>query len=65
MKIELVGGPKCGEIVAGTPDLVPVVSLWDADGNAVAYRRRDVVTSWAPRYGSAGHRLYDMVRHGQ
>ena len=65
MKIELVGGPKCGEVMAATPEIAPVVSLWDWQGNAVTYRRRDVSTSYAPTYGRAGHRLYDVVRHGE
>jgi hypothetical protein len=65
VKIELVGGPKCGEIVAGTPDLMPVVSVWDWRGNAVMYRRRDVSTSIKPTYGKAGHRMYEVVRHGE
>jgi hypothetical protein len=63
--IELVGGPKCGEIVATEPDLLSRVAVWDWQGNAVAYKRRDVSTSYAPMYGRAGHRLYEVVRHGE
>ncbi len=66
MKIELVGGPKCGEVMdTSVPEIVPLVSVWDWQGNAVAYKRRDVSMTHAPMYGQAGHRLYDVVRHGR
>jgi hypothetical protein len=62
VKIELIGGPKCGEIVATEPDLLSRVSFWDWQGYAVTYKRRDVSTSIKPMYGKAGHRLYDLAR---
>jgi hypothetical protein len=65
VKIELVGGPKCGEIMAATPEIAPVVSLRDWQGYSVMYRRRDVSTSIKPTYGKAGHRLYEVARHGE
>lgn len=64
MKIELVGGPLCGEIVPMTPDLMPRVALWDWQGGAVTYARRDGGTTICPMYGRAGVRMYEYVRPG-
>lgn len=65
MKIELVGGPKCGEVIA-VRYLEPLVALKDWEGRAVTYCRRNrsyAATSPAgAAYGAGGHRMYDYVK---
>lgn len=63
-KIEFVGGPKCGTVVAygGVPDRV---TDWH-EGDVVAYTRRDPknadVDKCRPLVSNAGHRMYDYER---
>ncbi len=61
MKIEFVGGPRCGD-VERVPDLISRVSTWDWQGNAVMYARRDGSTTATPMYGKGGYRLYEFVK---
>lgn len=60
MKLELCGGPLCGQIER-YPDAMPVISLWDWQGNAVTYRRRDVGRPAAPVISAGGGRMYDYA----
>lgn len=63
MKIELVGGPECGN--------VREVKYLDASLllNGVKYARRDRPFTLADRhgacYGERGYRFYDAVKGGQ
>lgn len=62
MKIELVGGPRCGEVVD--------VKYIDHEIEAFAgYRRRDRGWSLSGKdggcYGAKGHRMYDWRPAGK
>ncbi len=61
MKIELVGGPLCGQIV-DVKYLNGELDIWGAG----RYRRRDkpfaLSTPGLAVYGQKGHRMYDHVK---
>lgn len=65
MRIELVGGSRCGEIV-NVKYLDQEIPMFDVEGRPVVYRRRDTAWNWTGRtgqeYGLAGYRMYDYVR---
>ena len=62
MKIELVGGPECGN-VREVRDLKAVFAF----GNAL-YRRRDTMLTAYGKHGGVigerGNRMYDFVKDG-
>ncbi len=62
MKIELVGGPECGN-VREVRDLKAVMSF-----GGRLYRRRDVALTLSGKhggiYGERGNRMYDFVKGG-
>ncbi len=65
MKIELVGGSKCGEIIA-VKYLESVMILKDWEGRPITYTRRDRAYAAGSRagavYGAGGNRMYDHVK---
>lgn len=61
MKIELVGGPLCGQTME-VKYLDPLVNM----GEHGSYARREKPWTLSPEfgalYGRAGHRMYDHVK---
>lgn len=64
MRIELVGGPRCGDIVAVKYVNAAIVVSLPGGGAPATYRRRDrsmdLTGGTHACYGTAGHRMYDF-----